>query len=436
MLVSADLKRRDDGADPRAVAPRRGPEVGADVAFDDVLQSALLPRAVGVSRPVRRYAGRVLGYLRAQRAVEPEDLTSEVFLRVFDRLSQFSGDEIALPLVAVHDRAPHVDRRRPPATASPADDHVAPARDVFAAGDVEQEALANVGTDWADELVASLPADQRAVVALRVTADLSLEQVAEILGKRVGAVKSLQHRALAALRRRCRGGAGMNDTHVLERLVDRYASVPAPAPSAALLARMEPVAATSPTTTRPRVQWSCRSRRPSTACASRYLVAAMVATFVVFSGLAVAGALPDPIQRGVASVVSHVGIDLPAPEPPAPRPGPWQRRRRCVAAGHPGASMPDHDATGSSTPAKGGSSTAPSSSPTTVAGTPNVLGDPSVPTTVPSTTIPGGLLPPLDVPALTLPPLTVPQVTVPTLPLAPVTVPPLPPLPPLDLPGL
>jgi DNA-directed RNA polymerase specialized sigma24 family protein len=35
-----------------------------------------------------------------------------------------------------------------------------------------------------------------------VTADLPLEQVARILGKRVGAVKALQHRAFAALRRR------------------------------------------------------------------------------------------------------------------------------------------------------------------------------------------------------------------------------------------
>ena len=72
-----------------------------------------------------------------------------------------------------------------------------------AAGDVEREALTNVGTEWADALVESLPPDQRAVVALRVTADLSLEQVADILGKRVGAVKSLQHRALENLRRRC-----------------------------------------------------------------------------------------------------------------------------------------------------------------------------------------------------------------------------------------
>ena len=51
------------------------------------------------------------------------------------------------------------------------------------------------------------------------------------------------------------------------------------------------------------------ARRPQL----RYLVAALVATFVVLSGLAVAGELPDGIQRRVASVVSHLGIDLPSP---------------------------------------------------------------------------------------------------------------------------
>ena len=33
--------------------------------------------------------------------------------------------------------------------------------------------------------------------------DLPIREVAEILGKRTGAVKALQHRALASLRRRC-----------------------------------------------------------------------------------------------------------------------------------------------------------------------------------------------------------------------------------------
>jgi RNA polymerase sigma-70 factor, ECF subfamily len=46
-----------------------------------------------------------------------------------------------------------------------------------------------------------LSPDQRAVVLLRVVADLPVEEVARILGKREGAVKALQHRAMASLRR-------------------------------------------------------------------------------------------------------------------------------------------------------------------------------------------------------------------------------------------
>src|SRR5262245_66598345 len=38
-------------------------------------------------------AGRVAGYLRLHGAREPEDLTSEVFLRVFDHLREFEGTE-------------------------------------------------------------------------------------------------------------------------------------------------------------------------------------------------------------------------------------------------------------------------------------------------------------------------------------------------------
>lgn len=46
-----------------------------------------------------------------------------------------------------------------------------------------------------------LTPDQRQVIILKYIEDLSNEEVAEALGKPVGAVKSLQHRALAALRR-------------------------------------------------------------------------------------------------------------------------------------------------------------------------------------------------------------------------------------------
>ncbi len=50
-------------------------------------------------------------------------------------------------------------------------------------------------------LLDGLSPDQRDVLLLRIVADLSIEDVAATLGKRRGAVKSLQHRALATLRR-------------------------------------------------------------------------------------------------------------------------------------------------------------------------------------------------------------------------------------------
>jgi RNA polymerase sigma-70 factor (ECF subfamily) len=47
----------------------------------------------------------------------------------------------------------------------------------------------------------TLTSEQRDVVLLKFAAGLSNEEVATTLGKPVGAVKSLQHRGLAALRR-------------------------------------------------------------------------------------------------------------------------------------------------------------------------------------------------------------------------------------------
>jgi RNA polymerase sigma-70 factor (ECF subfamily) len=51
------------------------------------------------------------------------------------------------------------------------------------------------------ELVGGLPEDQRAVLLLRLVGDLSAEEVASTLGKSNGAVRALQHRAIATLRR-------------------------------------------------------------------------------------------------------------------------------------------------------------------------------------------------------------------------------------------
>jgi RNA polymerase sigma factor (sigma-70 family) len=64
----------------------------------------------------------------------------------------------------------------------------------------EADAQAALATERVRMLIEALSPDQRDVLLLRIVADLSLEQTAAVLGKSVGAVKSLQHRGLAALR--------------------------------------------------------------------------------------------------------------------------------------------------------------------------------------------------------------------------------------------
>jgi hypothetical protein len=226
----------------------------------------------------------------------------------------------------------------------------------------------------------------------------------------------------------------MNDAQVLQLLVEQYAAVPAPAPSAALAARMDAGwigtadddrrTVVVPLVRRPRLRL-------------RYLVAALVASFVAMSGLAAAGALPDPLQRGVASVASHLGIDLPNPDGGSGS-GP--------ADGGTGGHGPAGGAPNGSTPGGAGSSSgghegssgsgASGSSSGTTPGTPTTTTLPGLGGLggVPTPTLPPVTPPPVTSPPVSLPPVSLP-VTVPPLSLPPVTVPPIS-LPPLSLPPI
>ncbi|QSB16111.1 sigma-70 family RNA polymerase sigma factor [Natronosporangium hydrolyticum] len=142
----------------------------------------------------------VAGYLRVQRAVEPEDLTSEVFFGVFRGLASFQGHEAQFRswVFTIAHRRLLDERRRlartPPQAGSVEADPPA--------GDVEREALESLGEQWVVGLCSRLSADQRTVLLLRVIGDLTIEEVARITGKSPGAVKALQRRALDALRRK------------------------------------------------------------------------------------------------------------------------------------------------------------------------------------------------------------------------------------------
>jgi RNA polymerase sigma factor (sigma-70 family) len=168
----------------------------------------MLARALDGSPPACQWlyesvAGRVAGYLRAHGSREPEDLTSEVFLRVFDHLRDFAGDEAGFHswiFTIAHRQLIDEHRRqgRRPQTVELSE----PVTESASGGNAESDALRAIEDHNLVDVLALLAPDQRDVLTLRVVADLTVEQVAEVLGKSRGAVKSLQHRGVAALRRR------------------------------------------------------------------------------------------------------------------------------------------------------------------------------------------------------------------------------------------
>jgi RNA polymerase sigma factor (sigma-70 family) len=148
------------------------------------------------------YAPAVAAFLRARGSHEPDDLTSEVFLTVFDRLDRFEGGEAEFRsfvfTIAYRRLTDELRRRGRRGVHHPWE----PETDRREVPSAEHDAIRNLGDAAALALLDGLSRDQRDVMVLRVVADLTVEQVAEVLGKRPGAVKALQRRALEALRKK------------------------------------------------------------------------------------------------------------------------------------------------------------------------------------------------------------------------------------------
>jgi RNA polymerase sigma-70 factor (ECF subfamily) len=164
---------------------------------------------VGGELPLRelyhRYAPLVLGYLRGHGATDPEDLTSEVFIGMVRGLAGFSGSEESFRswlLVIAHRRLLDERRRRDRRPYDLVEPHritdLALTRTPAAEGEAIERLASSEGLT---EALAALTPLQRDVVLLHTIGGLPLARVAETLGRRVGAVKSLHRRALATIAR-------------------------------------------------------------------------------------------------------------------------------------------------------------------------------------------------------------------------------------------
>lgn len=131
--------------------------------------------------------------------MEAEDLTQQVFLKAIHSISAFKwkGMPFSSWLYRIaHNQIVDYIRKRSRRPTVSLDDTDPPGNDSPEKTTEQKMAM--------EELVAAaekLTKSQRAVISLRFAAQLSIAETAKTMGKSEGAVKALQHSAVAALRR-------------------------------------------------------------------------------------------------------------------------------------------------------------------------------------------------------------------------------------------
>jgi RNA polymerase sigma-70 factor (ECF subfamily) len=147
------------------------------------------------------YFDKIYRYLvlRIGNEMEAEDMTQQVFLNALQSISSFrwKGVPFSAWLYRIaHNQAVDHLRKNKKRRVVPLDESL------VSSGDSPHSA-AERKMDIEQLLVATrrLTEAQREVISLRFTSELSIAQVAGVMGKSEGAVKALQHSAIIALRR-------------------------------------------------------------------------------------------------------------------------------------------------------------------------------------------------------------------------------------------
>ena len=175
-----------------------GPDPRARV--DGLVDQAREGRREAFGRLYEEYAGRIFRYIYARTGqTEPaEDLTQEVFLRAFTHISAYQRAgtpffawlaRIARNLVVDHYRRSAVRKMAPLP-----DDLQSPVGDPVNLAETHLEAARLF------EAMKGLTRAQREALSLRFAAGLSVTETAAAMGRSEGAVKALQHAAVARLR--------------------------------------------------------------------------------------------------------------------------------------------------------------------------------------------------------------------------------------------
>jgi RNA polymerase sigma-70 factor (ECF subfamily) len=139
-------------------------------------------------------------YVRLDDRRDAEDLTEEVFLRVWQSLPSYR--EQGVPFLAFLFRIARnavIDFYRSsksPRHQESIEDN--PVQDFHS--DPGEQAITNLEHQELRQILDNMREDYRMVLVLRFLSELSPEETAQVMGRSTGAVRVLQHRALSALR--------------------------------------------------------------------------------------------------------------------------------------------------------------------------------------------------------------------------------------------
>jgi RNA polymerase sigma-70 factor, ECF subfamily len=188
-------------ADETASASTRPNESAADVR-------SLVERAQAGDRDALEelyllHFDRIYGYLHVSvgNRADAEDLTTQTFLRMLESIGRFRWQ--SAPFSAWLFRIAHnlaMDHFRASKRWQPQEE--VPEEPGSTAPSADEEAMRSIGRESLFELIESLSPEQREVLTLKFVFDFSNAGAAAVLGKSEGAIKSLQHRALASLQKR------------------------------------------------------------------------------------------------------------------------------------------------------------------------------------------------------------------------------------------
>jgi RNA polymerase sigma-70 factor, ECF subfamily len=167
-----------------------------------LVQRAQQQDSEALTRIYEAYFDKIYRYLvvRVRNEIEAEDLTQQVFMKVLQSISSYKSKGV--PFSSWIYRIAHnqmVDFMRQQNKKATVDIEGLQLPDN--ADDPQQVIEQQVDVEEVKKATQKLTAAQQEVLSLRFTAEMSIAQCAEIMGKSEGAIKALQHSAVLALRK-------------------------------------------------------------------------------------------------------------------------------------------------------------------------------------------------------------------------------------------